>query len=316
MSTSQFINYSLRPSKNIQRQLAFNGIQSLMNRLHFRNAVYVGFGSIWFTDFVMAHNVLNIDQMISMEKDETIFRRAEFNAPYASVSVRMGSSSEVLPTLYDDVGVNTMPWVMWLDYDGALDEHSVDDTREAIERAPGNSVLLITFNCGGRKYGRRRNERLGRLRDLFGDVVPDDLPREECELERVKVPLADLAIDFMKATAAATRRPGGFVPAFRMFYRDGADMVTVGGCLPSSLELALATQQLAESPEWKCRPDDAIMSPLLTMREVKALQAQLPRQEALTQDLVRTLGFDLEEEQIRAYERYYKEYPAFAQIVI
>ena len=60
----------------------------------------------------------------------------------------------------------------------------------------------------------------------------------------------------------------------------------------------------------------AIVSPLLTMREAKALQAQLPSSDTLTKELVRTLGFDLEEEQIRVFQRYYKEYPAFAQIVV
>lgn len=316
MSTSQFVNYSLRPSKNIQRQLAFQGIKTLVSRLDLRSAVYIGFGSIWFTDFIMAHNVLSIDHMISMEKHETIFRRAEYNAPYASVSVRMGSSAEVLPTLYDDVSINVKPWVMWLDYDGDLDERSIDDTREAIERAPASTILLLTFDGRARKYGARKNERLGRLRDLFGDVVPDDLSQDRCQLEEVKETVADLAIDFMKAAAAAVRRPGGFVPAFRMLYKDGADMVTVGGCLPSSFVLGESAEQLVASSDWKCMPDEQIVSPLLTMREVKALQAQLPRQEALTKEIVRTLGFDLEEEQIRAFERYYKEYPAFAQIVI
>ena len=63
-------------------------------------------------------------------------------------------------------------------------------------------------------------------------------------------------------------------------------------------------------------PDEAIVSPLLTMREAKALQAQLPRPEASPKQSVRTLGFVLEEQQMRAYERCYREYPAFAQIVI
>ena len=316
MSTSQYVNYSLRPSKSIQRQLAFHGLRGLMSRLSLSEAVYLGFGSIWFTDFVMAHNLLNINHMISIEEDEIIFRRAKFNAPYASVSVRRGSSSEVLPTLYDDGSVNSLPWILWLDYDGALDERSIDDTRDAVERAPENSILLVTFNGGGRKYGRRRSERFERLRELFGNVVPDDLPMERCDSENIKEALADLALNFLKATAASARRPGGFLPAFRMLYRDGADMVTVGGCLPSSNELAQAAVQVVNAAEWKCMPVEPIVSPLLTMREVKALQAQLPRQEALTKEIVQELGFDLEQGQIQAYEKYYKEYPAFAQIVI
>ena len=316
MSTSKFVNYSLRPSKNIQRQLAFAGIRTLMSRLNMTSAMYIGFGSIWFTDFVMAHNILDIDQMISMENNETVFRRAKFNAPYASVSVRKGSSSEVLPTLYDDVELNTIPWVIWLDYDSAFDENAVDDTRTAIERSPTGTILLVTFNGVSWKYGKRSKHRLGRLRDLFGSVVSDDLDLESCDRENVKVTLANLAIDFMKAVAATARRPGGFVPAFRLIYRDSADMVTVGGVLPTSSNMAATARQLVESQDWKSRPDEAIVSPLLTMREAKALQAQLPSSDTLTKELVRTLGFDLEEEQIRVFQRYYKEYPAFAQIVV
>ena len=316
MSTSQFVNYSLRPSKNIQRQLVFKGIAILQSRLDVANAIYVGFGSVWFTDFVMAHSILNIDQMISMEEDETIFRRAVFNAPYASVDVRRGPSSEVLPTLYDDITINQMPWVIWLDYDNAFGEASADDTRTALEKAPENTILLVTFNGIKSKYGKRPKERLERIRDVFGSVVPDDLPSASCSSKRMPETLADLATNFMKASVAAVRRRGGFVPSFRMIYRDGAVMVTVGGVLPSSPHRAKIAKEVVKARTWKCRPLDPIVSPLLTMREAMALQSLLPRQEALTKDSVVGLGFDLKEEQIQAYERYYKEYPAFAQIVI
>lgn len=316
MSTSQFVNYSLRPSKNIQRQLAFKGIRILKSRLNVANFIYIGFGSIWFTDFVMAHNMLNIDKMISMEEDETIFHRAVFNAPYASVDVRRGPSSELLPTLCDNAGMNQMPWVVWLDYDKSFDEVSAGDTRTVLERAPKNTILLVTFNGMQSIYGRNLKQRLARIRDVFGDVVPDDTPARYCSSTRMYDTLADFAIDFMKAAVAAVRRPGGFVPSFRMIYRDGPVMVTVGGILPSSLDRATSAREVVESETWRCRPEEPIVSPLLTMRESMALQSLLPRQEALSRNSVTELGFDLKEEQIRAYEKYYKEYPAFAQIVI
>ena len=315
MSTSRFVNYSLRPSKSIQRQLGFAGIRALKSRFNLQEAIYVGFGSVWFTDFVMAHNMLDIDRMISMETDNIMFRRAEFNAPYASVTVRHGSSSAVLPTLYQDITLNTVPWVMWLDYDASFDERTIQDTRTAIERSPGDTILLITFNAGARKYGGSLKERLGRLQDLFGELVPSDLSGKYCKDAVMKETLADLAISSMKSAAADMRRVGGFVPAFRMLYRDGADMVTVGGILPSSFHMAQDTEQLLAG-NWTCMPEEVIVSPLLTMREAKVLQAQLPSSRALTREQIRRIGFDLEDEQIRAYEKYYKEYPAFAQVVI
>lgn len=315
MSSSHHINYSLRPSKSIQRQIIFDGIRTLRNRLDIGESIYVGFGSIWFADFVMAHKILDIDEMISMEEDELLYQRAVFNSPYASVEIRQGSSSDILPGLYENEAKCKRPWVMWLDYDSAFDENSIDDARTAIERVPNNTVFLVTFNGNESKYGRSK-DRPGRLRDLFGDVVPDDLGRNKCGATNMRDTLADLATDFMKSSAARVARPGGFVPAFRVLYRDGAHMVTVGGILPSDRDTARKASNIVEADEWKCRPEKPIISPLLTTREALALQSKLPSPEGLSKEQVRRLGFDLADEQIEAYAKYYREYPAFAQIVI
>jgi hypothetical protein len=62
-------------------------------------------------------------------------------------------------------------------------------------------------------------------------------------------------------------------------------------------------------------PAKPITAPHLTIREATVLQSQLPRVDHLTRELVRGLGFDLEVGQIEAFETYYRQYPAFAQIV-
>lgn len=127
--------------------------------------------------------------------------------------------------------------------------------------------------------------------------------------------LADLARDFMISTANDFARPGGFVSAFRIIYRDNAPMVTVGGILPARGAARLATQ-LVNDPTWHCRPEKPIIAPHLTIREAAVLQSRLPSGTRLGRDAVRALGFDLEEEQIEAFENYYRYYPAFAQIVM
>src|SRR5438128_622831 len=102
MPSFDAINYSLRASKSIQRQLVFEGVRMLQRELHLERLAYVGLGSIWFTDFTMAHKLLGIDDMVSIESHPVGYRRAVFNSPYATVKVREGYSSEVLPALYDD----------------------------------------------------------------------------------------------------------------------------------------------------------------------------------------------------------------------
>ena len=313
MASFDTVNFGLRPSKSIQRQVVFAGIRLLHGRLGVREAVYVGFGSIWFVDFVMAHKILSINDMISIEQHEIGYRRAQYNAPFATVDVRRGSSTEVLPGLCGDASVNTRPWVLWLDYDRCFDEDVSDDVRLIVENAPENSILLTTFNAAEGRYGRA-NERTDRLRELFGTVVPMNLSKKQCKDARMQRTLADLAIKFMKAVALEARRPGGFVPAFQIVYRDTAPMVTVGGVLPAESNQR-ATESRIKAGDWPCRPPEVIAAPHLTMREAMALQSRLPDPNGLTRGLVQTLGFDLEEEQIRVYERYYREYPSFAEVV-
>lgn len=313
MASFNIVNYSLRPSKSIQRQIVFEGLRTLLDRLNLQDVVYVGFGSIWFVDFVMAHKILAIDSMISIEQDEIGYARARFNSPFATVKIRQGASSEVLPVICRDEAINGRPWVLWLDYDRYFDEDMNDDLRLVVERAPENTIMLVTFNALEGKYGAAK-ERPARLRELFESVVPANLSKNQCKDQRMQRTLAELGVKFMKSTALDARRPGGFVPAFEIIYRDSAPMVTVGGVLPSEANQRIA-QSVVKASGWRCKPSEPIRAPHLTMREAMALQSRLPDPSGLSRSTVQALRFDLDEKEIEVYERYYREYPAFAEIV-
>lgn len=314
MASFDSVNYSLRPSKSIQRQLIFEGIRALGPSIDpDRRMVYIGLGSIWFADFVIAHKYLGIDDMVSIEDKEVGFRRALFNKPFSTVRVINGRSTEVLPRLFDDGKISGRPWFVWLDYDGPFGEDSKVDCRLIIEGAPASTIFILTFAGRPSSYGQLR-DRPARFRTLFGDVVPNDLGIAECGEARICETLADFSLDFMKSMAIANARPGGFVPAFRIFYKDTAQMVTVGGILPSPDQERSATE-VVRGPGWPCRPGRSIVAPHLTLREAAVLQSLLPRGEKLTRELVNQHGFDLEEDQIDAFETYYRQYPAFVQIV-
>ena len=313
MPSFDSINYSLRPSKCIQRHIVFEGARRLQANLDWENIVYIGLGSIWFTDFTMAHKVLGIDSMVSIEANDIGFHRAVFNAPYATVKVKQGYTSEILPELYVDPEVSARPWLVWLDYDGAFEETCAGDIRSVIENAPANTALLVTVNAHEMSYGRVP-ERVERLRDIFGAIVPDEMPKRACRDGRMQETLADLVLDFMQSIASDIARPGGFIPAFRVIYQDSAPMVTVGGLLPSKGS-ARIVRDIVTGGDWIGKPSKPIVAPNLTLKEAATLQAKLPRPDKLSRALIRELGFDLEEEQIEAFQMYYRQYPAFAQIL-
>lgn len=97
------INYSLRPNKVIQRQVAFDGLAMFASALNLARAKYVGFGSIWFADFILAHKRLGISDMLSVEVDEITYKRAKFNAPFRTITV-----GGVLPGARQERGVRAV----------------------------------------------------------------------------------------------------------------------------------------------------------------------------------------------------------------
>lgn len=318
MASFDDINYSIRPAKSIQQLLIFDSIKNVIDRhLDLVDPIYVGLSSVWFTDFLKAHRILGIDHMISIEMDEIAFRRAIFNRPFHSVDVKRGHSTEVIQEMVEDARYSTRSWIVWLDYDGILDEGVLDDMRQLVENAPVNSIILFTFNAHERSYGKLlsegNKERLETLRSLFGSVFRDEISNEDLKKGVFQRTLTQLVLEKLTSFAAGSARTGGFQPAFEIVYADGSAMATVGGILPSKGDRKLV-QSIVEDVSWMGRPAEVILAPPLTLLEALKLQAAHPREHPLTRQDVQQLGFDLRQEQIDTFGRYYKMFPIFAQI--
>lgn len=314
MASFDSVNYSIRPSKSVQRGIVFQGLRRIFEVMDLGNAVYLGFGSIWFTDFVQAHKLLDIDDMVSIEANEVGFRRATFNKAYRTISVMEGRASARLPDILEIEGYSARPWVVWLDYDSALDEEVVDDMQWVLSNAPPNSIVLFTVSATQNAYGNKPIQRPERIRTLLGDVVPDGLSKDDCMKETLPNTLADLMMDFLKSEVADTARPGGFIEAFKLPYLDSVAMATVGGILPAK-GAAAAARALVAAESWNGIVDETIEAPPMTLREIATLQAELPAVASLTRERVKELGFDLHERQVRSFQKYYKYLPSFAEII-
>lgn len=316
MPSFNVINYSIRPSKSIQRQIVFDGLLGLKSALNLHEAIYIGLGSIWFTDFVLAHTKIDINRMISIEEDPVGYKRAKFNKPYSTVSVRRGHSNEIIPKLLKNSGLRAKPWVVWLDFDCELKSSVVSDVQTLVENAPINSVLIFTLNARPTKYGKKPNGRLTHLQDVLGPVVPDDLSADQCRDESsMQMILADLSLQFMKSVVAEVARPESFVPAFTLPYTDGAPMVTFGGIILGE-EKADQVQEIVNGGNWDGMTDEQIVAPHLTVKEAIQMQSLLPTDSAITRDQIQELGFDLTDSEIAVFQKYYKHYPSFAQVVL
>lgn len=311
MPSFDHVNYSLRPSKTIERLLAFDSIRLLMNALPLENMLYAGFGSIWFVDFHLAHKTLGLRDSVSIEADAIGYARAKFNKPFSTCGIYHGFSSAVIPKLLKSAAYKHRPWCLWLDYDYEFRKDVADEVRFCIENLPENSIFLITFSGKGDRYGnptvRERN-----LRRILGDALDEDLELVSFD-EELPHTLADSALTFMEDTATNLLRPGGFLEAFRLIYTDTSTMVTVGGVLPAKGS-RVAAEAIINSDEWAGWDDEEIQAPLLTWMEASRLQQLLPREKRITKKEIRDMGFNLRADQLKSFAKYYRYYPYFAQI--
>ena len=308
------VNYSLRPSKTIQRSLVFEGLRRLQDKIDWSQALYVGMGSIWFTDFILAHKILGVRKMVSVEANLIGYRRARFNKPYRFVQVKRGFSHDALPSLLRQVRYANVPHIIWLDYDGELDEGKVDELRVRAAAATDDSVLLFTLDASPKKYGANPRQRLERLGQLFGTRVVRALQRRDVEDASLSQTLGSLLKDLIANVSRRSAKSNECVPAFLIPYRDKAPMVTVGAVFPAPSRLS-RVKRMIEAEGWNGFPSEPVVAPHLTGKEVATLQAALPANDDRTRTDVQDLGFDLERNQLRAFQEYYRYYPSFAQII-
>src|SRR5688572_15532181 len=110
-------NYSLRPSKQVERKILIELLSDIAGAgYRIRDYTYLGFGSVYYVDFVMFHKYLFIDSMVCVEWGD-IPRRMRFNKPYRFIKLRMGAIGDLAP----EVIGSRKKFLAWLGYDRQLD---------------------------------------------------------------------------------------------------------------------------------------------------------------------------------------------------
>lgn len=336
-------DYLLRTNKHIERRLVFDVLAAAAQRMGFENHWYLGFGSMWFGDFRLAHRLLGIDRLISIElKDHA--PRAKFNRPFAGVTVEPGESGEVLARLSAEIW--TKPLIAWLDYDGHLNGDVVSDIDLLLERAQPNSVVIVTVNAVRTTYRARRADgrhqrhetSVGVVESFLGSksIAPKYDPQPNGAGVFVDVPeatfpqfLTEAISTYMEhKVSASAREVAGtrvkFVPLYRLHHRDGADMVTVGGAVVADevdaisgwKQLMRARPVLANGDGGAeyCRLD---LIPV-TVKEKIVLDECLPDHGdgAAFLGAARTAGLQLADDEIAKYRKFYRHFPVFVETAI
>lgn len=317
MTTYSFerINYELRPAKSVERKLICEMFRRLGAAWPLSSYRYVGFGSVFFSDFLQFHRALGIDPMFSIERAVEYQERFEFNKPFRCIKMKFGESSDVLPNLEWD-----SPAFVWLDYDGRLTPDVLGDVSICCDRIVSGSVLLVSINVSPPPTAAEDPEAAidQYRREVGEDHLPLDVKGTELRgwgTARVghRILTARLK-SALRARNAGTEAAGvlHWEQVARFHYADGAKMLTVGWVFwtdgdREKLERA-AVKQLPFARTSASDSAYQIDVPPLTFREMRHLDAQLPHSSIDEIDLPGVVRLVKQR-----YQRVYRYFPRFVE---
>lgn len=309
------IDYSVRPAKYAERKFMLDILAALRGFGPMSSVRYIGFGSIWFSDFELFHRYLGIPDMVSIEWAGSMNeqRRFNFNVPYKCISMKYGKSTHVIPKISFKKRTIT-----WLDYDGKFEPYMLDDARLVSSRAKSGSMFIVSFNAhSAKEIDEAAEESLNPL-DLFRErfSFPDEiLPDKETDL------YAERFIEFVSnmyevsISEALTERKISEQKEFlfkricKIRYADGAPMATL---------IYVIFEKKHENKFEECGfeqleaikqfgSDIRIDTPSLTLREVRAIEQSLPGGES-------DITSFLPEGEVAGFSKFYRYMPNFAAI--
>jgi hypothetical protein len=309
------IDYSLRPAKHAERRMLCDVFRRLRPFGRIEDYVYVGFGSIWFSDFILMHRALGIKKMISIEQAEDARERIEDNKPFR-IPVDYRRSEDALPAL--DWSAKQY---VWLDYDDPLTPGMLLDMRTVASRATSGTVLAVSVQCNKAieaKYSSADTEGaptdIENFATVFGwERVPASTKSDELfgwqfgRLSR-SILLNELTAE-LAIRNAATDSKTEFRIISEIEYEDNAKMTTIVGIFCSEEDISLLEQCHFDTLDF-LNPSGGpvrIKVPKLTVREFRKLESQLPLAEGAELELG-----SIPISEARTFAELYRYFPNFA----
>ncbi len=310
-------SYLLRPSKQIERKLILQFLHELRDRYPVSSYRYLGFGSIYYADFLLFHRYLYMNDMMCVESGD--FKRSmAFNRPFDFIRLDTRPVAEVLPDID-----RTLPHIVWLDYDYALGQAVLLDLAGFVTTLATKSFLIVTVKASppeaqleGEDDAARDVRRTNVIRNIefnLGKLVPA-LALKDLAKPRLAQVLAQALTEHL--AREGTRRSDGstFHQLFSFRYADGAQMLTLGGVFETpaiGAELVAAVQDWPHAQVNPAAEPMEISAPWLTPREKQWLDQHLDSTLP-----ARRLAFNLEDDELAAFKKFYREYPSYFESLL
>lgn len=310
MNSPKFLNYETRPNKFTERKMLVSCLNKICNSYN-GDYQYVGLGGLTYTDFKLFHRELHIDDLISIEGGDFSQEKLEFNAPFSFVKIIKDFSSNALKEI--DFSKRS---IVWMDYDGALEEYMFTDLRLLFSRLPEGSVYLITCNRELKHNKTREEYTVEEFKSEFGNLVPFDITNKSFGGEENFKTLRRMFLQQINKTLKernfAEDSNFEFKQLFNFKYQEnrGAKMFTFGGLIKNKdfdlTGLDLETMKFVKS-------NDEVYNlklPNITIKEMDLINSNFEIEDELVEKKIITKN------EIKRYKDTYKYLPTFFDVTI
>lgn len=281
-SSFEKIDYALRPAKHTERRMLCDIFRKLgyFNRLN--NYTYVGFGGIAFSDFVLFHKALGIQEMVSIEKSGKL-ERIEYNKPFNTITLINQAASVALPKLEWKT-----PHIVWLDYDDKLSNEMFLDAGIIANHALSGCALAISFQCNNAVELDKFKDENEAFNAFISTFTRERIPQKTDVSNLYGWKFATLGtnmllaeIESILAARNSKLKPEeklNFKLVCNIGYSDNAKMTTLVGVFVAEKDEESFTKCEFNRLDFVKKVGDtvAIDVPKLTLREIKFLEKQLP----------------------------------------
>lgn len=234
-SSAWFISYDLRPGKQIERRIVLDTLQAAKSAgLDLEGLRLIGMGGVRYIDFLLANKVIGTRQFTSIEHDENLLARCEFNKPFHDLDIYPGTASEFI----NEVGFPDSA-VIWLDFEQGISRDLRDDMIALSGAVKLGTFVYITATAELPEKIKRINGLPKRLEQLQQDIEPlgEDLAAADLNPNSFP-PIAARLLKSFLVFGFAGRSDGIFFPFVRLNYKDTTWMMTVGGYFGSKVDAA------------------------------------------------------------------------------
>ena len=314
-STQSYLKvaYDLRPSKQVVRRIFLDFFRRLAGGgVPIEEFRYTGMGSIHFVDHILFHKFLGIDKLVSVEHDEYIESRLQFNRPFDNIELKIMSIGDYIPQLD-----KRERHIVWLDYDNRLSEAMVDDVVSCANYLPIGSFMLVTVDTTPHKGFKKAKDNYEYYLEVAKGLWKPDWKYIDFANGKLHLRVVDLVARAFKEGIVGrsnVEENVSALPCFSFVYSDGHRMVTLGVQLGGKRE-AEKLDRIGDGVEYLIRDFGnmpfKIDVPVLTRKERLHLESVMP-----SMDYSKVQSSGLDHDLFEKFGRIYRFFPSYGELLL